>query len=65
MSRQGERKPPPGGHAKERAREFERRRGLSEGRDLDLEPEVEKEAGEGAEKPADQREEEARRDQST
>ncbi len=36
MTRRPGERPPPGGHAEKRRREFERQRGLSERRELDL-----------------------------
>jgi len=58
----GEKDLRPGGHAGERRRQFERERGLSEGRELDLEEDQPKE---GAEAPKSPKEKEERDDEGT
>ena len=62
MRKPGEKDGPSGGHAGERRRQFERERGLSERRELDLD---EDERGEGPEAPKTPKEVEERDDEST
>jgi hypothetical protein len=62
MRRRGDADRPPGGHAEERRRQFERERGLSERRRLDLE---EDEREERADRPENPEEGKKRDDEGT
>jgi hypothetical protein len=62
VRRRGEEGRPPGGHAEERRRQFERERGLSEPRELELD---EEESEEGADAPTPPKEGEPPDDEGT